>query len=121
MQPPHNLSLMSNIEQLLVSFAKYLSQLVLSDRALRTKIKFCNLIDAVMLKRAHITFKNENQFRTATLDAVLSWTSDYVDWKAETLKYEKENPNNPSDELDKLKQIFNVSARVPPCSDMCAY
>jgi neurofibromin 1 len=98
--PHDSFSQLTNLAQLLEMYAKYISQLVLSERALRIKMKYCILIDTVMAHRSQIVFKNLHNWRILLVETILVWMSDYVDLS-------KEQPAAAqSDEIDKLKTLF---------------
>jgi neurofibromin 1 len=97
--PHHSFSHLTNLEQLLEMCAKYINQLVLSERALRIKMKFCTLIDTVMEYRSQITFKNPAGWRMFLVETILGWMSDYVDLSKEQFVTQGE-------EVDKLKVLF---------------
>jgi hypothetical protein len=97
---PHSFSHLTNLEQLLEMCAKYISQLVLSERALRIKMKYCTLIDTVMEYRSQIIFKNPSGWRMFLVESILLWMSDYVDLSKEQVA------TTQNEEIEKLKTVF---------------
>lgn len=82
-QESDNLSLLSDLEILLESLAKYISQLEVEETTLKIRKTFCTLLDSIMQRKQSISFRNELKFRNILIDVILGWTSDFAEKKFE--------------------------------------
>ena len=77
-QESDNLSLLSDLEVLLESLAKYISQLEVDETSIKIRKTYCTLLDSLMQKRQSISFRNEVKFRNNLIDIIIGWTSDFA-------------------------------------------
>jgi hypothetical protein len=77
-QESDNLSLLSDLEILLESLSRYISQLEVEETTLKIRKTFCTLLDSIMQRKQSISFRNELKFRNILIDVILGWTSDFV-------------------------------------------
>jgi neurofibromin 1 len=62
---------------LIDQYAKYLNKLGNSQSALKIKIKFCQLVEVLMMKKDKITLRQEFRLRNKLLEIIVEWTSDF--------------------------------------------
>jgi len=70
-------SLLTELEDVVMTMLKFVRQLTISVSSLQTKHKLCGLLEAMMSKRAQLSFRNEHNFRTELVNNVMEWTSEF--------------------------------------------
>jgi hypothetical protein len=70
-------SLLAELEDVIMTLLKFVRQLTLSVSSLQTKHKLCGLLEAMMRKRAQLSFRNEYIFRTELVNNIMEWTSEF--------------------------------------------
>lgn len=72
-----DLSLLKDLEALILLLLRFVRQLALSVNGLQTKHKFSSLLESMMIKHKMISFKNEYSFRTELVENIIEWTSEF--------------------------------------------
>ena len=72
-----DLSLLTDFEDLIMTLLRFVRQLTISISSLQTRHKLCSLIESLMKKSSHLTFKSEYQFRTDLIENIMEWTSEF--------------------------------------------
>ncbi|GBC02045.1 hypothetical protein RclHR1_04420015, partial [Rhizophagus clarus] len=82
---------------LVLSFARYLNKLGISNTSLRIKKKMCQLAELLMVKREYVNLRQEIQLRNHLLEIIMEWTSDFS--KSDNSSVENHSVSNKSERL----------------------
>jgi len=106
-----NLSLLTDLDLLIETNVKYISQLVPDEMSLRIKKNTCTVIEMIVSRRQYISFKSEIKFKNDLVESLIEWTSDFSSQKASSaepakmpLTKSQSAPNQPG---SNEKQLFN--------------
>ena len=72
-----DLSLISDFEEIILVFLKFVRQTTVNANNLQIRHKFCGLLESMMENSSSLSFSNENQFRTDLIENIMEWTSEF--------------------------------------------
>ncbi|XP_048582480.1 neurofibromin-like isoform X2 [Nematostella vectensis] len=72
---------LGSVENMILTFIRYVRNLPLSTQALQIKTKLCNLVDVVMGRREELLFHQEMKFRNKLVEYMTDWVLHSADQK----------------------------------------
>ncbi|KAI8975358.1 hypothetical protein BDF20DRAFT_914298 [Mycotypha africana] len=90
---------------LISQYAFYLNKLGTNQASIKIKIKMCQLVEVLMLKRESVTLRQEFKLRNKLLEIIVEWTSDF------SLKPDNANQsvNHEASQMEKLQNDLDLA------------
>ncbi|KAG1471849.1 hypothetical protein G6F56_001890 [Rhizopus delemar] len=98
---------MVDFSNLISLCAFYVNKLPKDSGSMKMKIKLCQLIEVMILKKDNITLRQEFKLRNKLLEIIAEWTSDYSLAKKPYLQ--SQSSFNESSQLEKLQKDLDVT------------